>query len=283
MGVSPTEGPCSTTEVLRDEPYVFLEIDLEEVRLNVGECYIAKGNFNVGYTLTNTSQTTAFNVDLSVGDTQIPLSATITPQMPLTSIKPDNSKEGIVYMATGNLSPGTYTISLNLTFEDYYGKEFQTSESFNIIVVSDAYQLYEQGELYLLSCSYQNAISSFEEAKALYDEVGYQELSNKCYNKIELVNAIILFEQGQDYYFSGDLENAVAAYEAAKTHYDNADDCTGVSLCQDAINAIGQMDSTSPGDTEQTGGGGLTMLNMSLIIIIIVLVGMLVIVRMGKR
>jgi len=271
------------TEVIRDDPNIFLELGPDDIRLNVGDCYIAQGNFTVNYTLSNTSQTTAFNVDLSVVDSQIPMSSTITPQMPLSNIKPDITRNGSVYIATGNLSPGTYSVTLKVTYEDYYGKEFEDTDSFNIIVASNAYELLEQGELYLLSCDYQEAISSFEDAKELYEEVGYQELSNRCYKRIELAQGIMLFKQAQDLYFEGDVETAKATYEIAKEHYDNAEDCTGMSLCQDAINAIEQGGSATPSPGGDGNDGGLSTMVISLIIVIIVLVGIIVILLMGKR
>jgi len=271
------------TEVLRDDPNIFLVIDLEEVRLNVGDCYIAKGSFSVDYTLSNTSQTTAFNVDLSVADSQIPMSSTITPQMPLANLKPDISTNGTVYVATGNLSPGTYTVTLEVTYQDYYGKGFETSDSFNIIVASNAYELLEEGELYLLSCDYQNAITSFQQAKALYDEVGYQELSTRCYKRIEKTQGTILFSQAQDSYFDGDLDSAKESYALAKSHFDNADDCTGASLCQDAINAIEQGPSTSTPSNGDTGGDGISTMDISLIIVVILLAGIIVILLISRK
>ncbi|MBN1785378.1 MAG: hypothetical protein JW825_00105 [Candidatus Methanofastidiosa archaeon] len=269
--------------VIRDDPNLFLELDLDEARLNVGDCYIAKGNFTVGHTIENTSQTTAFNVNLSVANSEIPLSTTITPQMPLANIKPGNSTTGLIYVATGNLSPGTYTITVDLSYRDYYGKAFYTSDTFKIVVVSTAYELLEEGELYLLSCSYQNAISAFESAMALYEEVDYQELAERCYRRIELINGIILFKQAQSYYHLGDYESASDTYALSKQHYENANDCTGTSLCQDAINAI-ENNPTPPANGGNGGhGGGLTTLDLSLVLVIIVLAGVVVILLVGKR
>lgn len=268
--------------VLRDDPNLFLELDLDEVRLNVGDCYIAKGSFSIAYSLTNTSQTSAFNVELSVEDTLIPLSSTITPQMPITIIKPENGIDGILYMATGNLSPGSYTINMVATYDDYYGKTFSTSDSFVILVVSNAYELLEQGELFLLSCDYDSALSSFEQARDLYDDVGYTELSTRCYQRIEYVNGILMFFEAQDLYHAGSYAQAKESYELAKIHYQNANDCTGASLCDDAIFSIENMESGGQESSEEENGG-FSLMEIILSIVVIGLVGLLVITSRGKR
>jgi len=268
--------------VLRDDPNLFLELGMDEVRLNVGDCYIAKGNFSMTYSITNTSQTSAFNVELSVEDTLIPLSSTITPQMPITIIKPENGIDGTLYVATGNISPGTYTIKLDATYDDFYGKTFSTSDSFAIVVVSNAYELLEQGELFLLSCEYENALSSFEQARALYEEVEYTELSTRCYQRTEYVNGILMFFEAQDLYHAGSYSEAKDSYELAKIHYQNANDCTGASLCSDAIFSIENMGAGGQTSVEDDNGG-FSLLEIALSIIVLGLIGLLALSTKGKK
>ncbi|MHC1598137.1 MAG: COG1361 family protein [Candidatus Methanofastidiosia archaeon] len=263
--------------VIRNDPNLFLVLDVDDVVLEVGDCDIAKGSFAISYVIQNSSQSTAFNVNVYVPTPPVPLSINITPQMPLTSLKPGEEKNGIFYATTGNLSPGANIIPINLTYADYYGKQFSTSASFTLSVVGNAYELYSQANLDLDSCEYESAAEGFTSAMDIYLDVGNVEMVNRCEEMLAYIMAVNYFSTAQDNFYSGDIDAARGNYQIAKGHYMEANDCTGVALCEKGIDACNDANQGS-GDSS-TNDGGISALDIALIIVIMALLGILVMSR----
>jgi hypothetical protein len=262
-------------QVIRNAPSVLLDLDTEDIVLQAGECEIAKGSFSVGYTLSNGSDYTAFNVDVDVSSPDIQLSSSITPQMPLTSIGPDDVVSGTAYMVTGQLTPGTYSFTIGVTYEDYYGKVFSASAPVTVTVNADAYDLYLQGRRLIAACEYENARSYLAQARSIYQEGGNIEMSQLCEELISLLNGHEALYSAQQSYYEGEYEDALASFTSAKDHFAAADDCPGETLAEEGISACNAHISGIAPD-EGGNGGGMSTLELALIVLVVLLAGMLV-------
>ncbi|HHN81131.1 MAG TPA: hypothetical protein ENN11_00720 [Methanomicrobia archaeon] len=262
-------------QVIRNAPSVILDLDSEGIALQAGECEIAKGSFSVNYTLTNGSDYTAFNVNVNVESPDIQLSTSITPQMPLTSMGPEDEVTGTAYMVTGHISPGTYSLTIVATYQDWYGKEFIASAPVTITVSTDAYDLYAQGERLIAACEYDAARDYLTEARDTYQEGGNVTMMHLCEELISLSYGHETLLSAQEAYYNGDYEDALAGFTAAKGHYASADDCPGKELAEEGISACNAaLSGIAPIDEDE--GGGMSTLELSLIVIVLVLAGLLV-------
>lgn len=269
----------SITQVIRSEPSLLLAMDTDAAQLEVGDCYIAKGSISRDYTISNTSQSTAFNVEAYIPAVSIPISISTTPQMPITSIKPESSVEGTFHITTGNLSVGTYSIPVVLTYEDYYNKEYTTSTSFNIVVTSTNYELFTEAELYFATCDYTRARERFAEARATYLSIENETMAQRCYEYINKIDGNTEFQTGQALYCDASFDDALEHFTQARLYYIEAGDCFGEDICDTVIDTCTFGDAATPasGDTQsENGGGGLSSLEIALIIIVIVLAGFVV-------
>jgi hypothetical protein len=270
----------STITVERNAPNIFLELDTDLVEIQVGDCDIAVGSFSIPYVLTNTSQTTAFNVYLSVNQGGIPLTMFILPQMPLTSIKAGTAVEGTIYVTTGNLSPGTYTITANVSYDDYYGKTFYTSEDITISIVNDAYLLYSQAEVHFYECEYDEARALYIEAMGAYELVDNEDMALRCQHMLRRIDAIEYHFEALDAFNIGDYTHAKELFTLARQSYVQGEDCTGASLCAKAIIACeSAIIASQQPKSEPNSGGGSYLVEAGLGIVIIGLVGYIVMTR----
>lgn len=271
------------TEIVveRSDPNIFLDLETDTVQIQVGDCDIAAGSFSVPYTLSNSSQTTAFNVNLSIDPTAIPLTILITPQMPLASIKAETSSEGIMYFTTGNLSPGTYTAIARVTYDDYYGKSFSTTKDITLAIVNDAYLLYKQAEEYFAECNYTNAKALYVEAMGAYSDVDNEEMSQRCGQMLRRIDAIGYHSDALDACNAGEYEQAREYFTLASQQYSQGGDCAGVALSARGIalcDSLMYENDTNSSETEQ-GGGGNYLLEAGLGIVIAGLIGFIILTR----
>ncbi len=267
--------------VERNEPNIFLELETETVEIQVGDCDIAVGSFSIPYTLSNSSQTTAFNVNLSIDPVAIPLTIFITPQMPLTSIKAGSESEGVIYFTTGNLSPGTYSATARVEYDDYYGKTFVTTKQITLAIVNDAYLLYSQAEILFSQCEYDDARALYIEAMGAYAEVDNEDMALRCEQMLRLSDAIEYHLDAMDAFSDGDYGQARELFVLAKQNYDQGDDCTGSRLCTKSIIAcdIAAANAGQVPDPESNQGGRSILVEAGLAIVIIGLVGFIILTR----
>ncbi len=271
----------SRITVERNDPNIFLELDVDTVEIQVGDCDIAVGSFSIPYTLSNSSQTTAFNVDLTIDPVAIPLTIFITPQMPLTSIKAGSESEGVIYFTTGNLSPGTYTATARVEYDDYYGKTFVTTEQITLAIVNDAYLLYSQAEMYFSQCEYDEAKARYVEAMGAYAEVDNEDMALRCGQMLRRIDAIGYHLGAMDAFNDGEYAQARELFVLAKQNYDQGDDCAGSELCAKSIIScdIAAATAGQEPDSESTQGGGSILVEAGLAIVIIGLVGFIILTR----
>ncbi|MHC1605493.1 MAG: hypothetical protein ACXQTP_05960 [Candidatus Methanofastidiosia archaeon] len=281
-GCSPyRQSVPNTTKIIRNEPNLSLDLEINEFTIQVGDCYVGGGDITIPYTITNTSQTTAYNINLNVVGTKLTFSQTITPQMPITSLGGEDDKSGNIYITIGTVGPGQHTLTAQLTYEDHYGKHYLLEKTFQVTILANAYALYNQAEIYFESCNYENAKEYYQSAKDAYEVSNNMEMAEKCRTKIELITANEYFANAQDYFFSGDYETASLFYKQAKTHYENANNCTGIKLCENGIDACESPATQNNGSSSgaASAAGGLSWLNVFFIIVIMGLVGTIFLIK----
>lgn len=266
--------------VERNEPNIFLTLDVTDVQMEVGDCDIAQGGFSVTYTMENTSQTTAFTVRLAFDTPPVPLTILILPQMPLSSIRAGEQMEGTIYISTGTLSPGTIPLVARVTYTDYYGKSFSSTADLTITVVNDAYQLFMAGEEAMAECSYDEAAEAYEAALAIYEEVENDDMAQRCRERLARIGAVRYHLQAVEALAGGSYADAKTLYQQARSAYVQANDCVGVALCDQGILACntllgGGADTPDNGN----GGGGTPVLTVVLVVIIAGLAGYIVLKR----
>ena len=268
-----------TTGTPRTTPGLFecAEFEADTFVLQLGSCYV---NYCVPYKIpilmkaqvTNYGPTEISNVKFVVEPLNFSISGLAPEYYVADRLLADEERTADIEGYLTELPDiGSYIVNITLYYIDRYGDQQSLAEQLIVEMEDTAAEYFDQGEVAYKAGDYETALERFNQAKAMYLGGNFDIMVIETNRYIKLIKASQYFDEAMLYLGRGDLEKARELLQLAKELYEELEEQRMVLLIEQTIR--GEKPGEEQGSDERTikintGGGGLTWLNIFLIAVI---------------